>query len=636
MDRGVMASSSNFDSDDRNKYIISSGANTVSEVELTHSLRSKSSNTIYLQFSSNSQTRRKISEEFLRNPLPWRNSDLRRHLRISRLGFVSLEMTILLFYILSCEARQYIEQRLPCKSTFDTRRNLGMTSDILTAFSGLLIVVALLAACRPVSGAAAFHSAPDAVEWIAQDYAPAPAANPLKGFLPFYDAYGSAENPVKNDFPHSMEFFYVPLKNLMNGPDSFTFDTGLEPQLISISGRGHQAIFRVYLDYPGRVSGIPGFLRKGGLKVRNYPYFGNLPTLSLSPDYDDPALIATLESFIAALGERYDGDPRIGFIQIGLLGFWGEWHTWPQDGYTQETALLKAQKDPKEENWFASEETQLRILNAFDAAFDQTRILLRYPMVKSRGQEAAPYRRTVYQSVNMNIGYHDDSFAYETAFGADWYFMSRMQWRGAIDKWKTEPIGGELRPEIQLGVWLDPPSQNAENFIPSVDATHVSWLIAHSMFTSSTLRSGSDVYNRALDGARHMGYEFYVSAVRITPPASGNPLDVRIRIENNGVAPFYYDWPLELGLLDSAGNLVDHWQTVWKLTGVVLPGDPGARYTEWSDSYAGVADLPAGTYQALLRVVNPLQNGTPFAFANRLQDAGLKGWLTLGTFIIQK
>ncbi len=333
-----------------------------------------------------------------------------------------------------------------------------LTFDILTIFSGLLIVVALLVACLPVSGAAAFHSASNAAaaDWIAQDYAPAPAGNPLKGFLPFYDAYGSAENPIKSDFPHSMEFFYVPLKNLMNGPDGFTFDTGLEPQLISISRRGHQAVFRVYLDYPGRVSGIPDFLRKGGLKVRNYPYFGNLPTLSLSPDYDDPELITALESFIAAFGRRYDGDPRIGFIQIGLLGFWGEWHTWPQDGHTQETALLKSQPDPKEEDWFASEATQLRILNAFDAAFDQTRILLRYPMVKSRGQEAAPYRRTVYQSVNMDIGYHDDSFAYETAFGADWYFMSRMQWRGAIDKWKTQPIGGELRRSNCVFGWIHP------------------------------------------------------------------------------------------------------------------------------------------------------------------------------------
>src|SRR5215470_12833618 len=93
-------------------------------------------------------------------------------------------------------------------------------------------------------------------QWTALDYAPAPADNPLKGFMPFYDAYGSADTPIANDFPHSMEYFYVPLRNLMNGPDSFTFETGMEPQLQSISGRGHQAVMRVYLDYPMRTTGI--------------------------------------------------------------------------------------------------------------------------------------------------------------------------------------------------------------------------------------------------------------------------------------------------------------------------------------------------------------------------------------------
>src|SRR5689334_14302129 len=103
--------------------------------------------------------------------------------------------------------------------------------------------------------------------WQALDYAPAPADNPLKGFLPFYDAYGSADNSIANDFPHSMEYFYTPLRNVMNGMDSFTFERGVEPQLQSITSRGHQAVMRVYLDYPSRPTGIPQFLLDAGLEV---------------------------------------------------------------------------------------------------------------------------------------------------------------------------------------------------------------------------------------------------------------------------------------------------------------------------------------------------------------------------------
>src|SRR5450432_732294 len=112
-------------------------------------------------------------------------------------------------------------------------------------------------------------------QWLSLDYAPAPADNPLRGFMPFYDAYGSADTPIANDFPHSMEYAYVPLRDLMNGPNSFTFETGIEPQLQSIASRGHQAVLRVYLDYPTRVSGIPQFLLDEGLKVHPYTYFGN-------------------------------------------------------------------------------------------------------------------------------------------------------------------------------------------------------------------------------------------------------------------------------------------------------------------------------------------------------------------------
>jgi len=37
---------------------------------------------------------------------------------------------------------------------------------------------------------------------------------------------------------------------------------------------------------------------------------------------------------LPTLYQRYDGDTRIGYIQLGLLGFWGEWHTWTGDPST--------------------------------------------------------------------------------------------------------------------------------------------------------------------------------------------------------------------------------------------------------------------------------------------------------------
>mgnify|MGYP007000203299 len=96
-----------------------------------------------------------------------------------------------------------------------------------------------------------------------------------------------------------------------------------------------------------------------------------------------------LIDFIAEFVSIYDGDNRIGFIQIGLLGFWGEWHTFPHT------------------TWFPSNEFQREVIAAFDDAFNQTQILIRYPI------QDAPQRR---------IGFHDDSFAYATVGDVNWFF----------------------------------------------------------------------------------------------------------------------------------------------------------------------------------------------------------------------
>src|SRR5258708_31656303 len=330
-------------------------------------------------------------------------------------------------------------------------------------------------------------------EWTALDYAPAPADNPLKGFMPFYDAYGSADTPIANDFPHSMEYFYVPLRDLMNGPGNFTFATGMEPQLQSISSRGHQAVMRVYLDYPTRPTGIPQYLLDEGLKVHHYTFFGNSlqKTDSVSPDYDDPQLVRAMEAFIAAFGRRCDGEPRIGFIELGLIGFWGEWHTWPMDGNTQETAVLKSVPNPKVENWMPSDQTQEQIIKTYAGAFTKTRLLMRYPVLPPSGEQASPGRLIPYGSLKYNIGYHDDSFASNTLFGLDWSFMGRLEWTGGLNNWKTPPTAAELRPALQLTLSIPPPSRNdMEDFGAAVDDSHVSWLIAHSLYVSRSVVAG--------------------------------------------------------------------------------------------------------------------------------------------------
>jgi hypothetical protein len=432
-------------------------------------------------------------------------------------------------------------------------------------------------------------------------YAPVRTANPLKGFMPFMGKRGA------DAFPHSMEFFYLPLKDLMTGPESFTWGA-LDARLDEIAGRKRHAVFRIYLDYPQHDPGVPDFLRKGSdgmagtaddLVMRPYDEYGNKGR-SLSPDYSDPQLRAALVRFIQAFGARYNGDPRIGFIQIGLLGFWGEWHTFPYSG-------------GRKPEWNASLEVQEEILAAHAKAFSHTRLVVREP-------KAEFFRK-------YPIGYHDDSFAYSTLAPPDWHFQGKLIQHGETERWRTQPIGGEVRPEIQPGMWKDPSVvPEGQDFSRCVSTLHASWMLAHGAFVHQLEPAARDLAEKQ---SRQLGYEFHVSRAEIKPRSSDRATEIRLTLRNTGVAPFYYDWPLELMVIDASGQDSYTVRPEWSLAGL-LPGDPDRT---WNHSIPA-ATLPSGNYRLLLRAVNPLDGGLPLRFANTLQDADREGWLSLGSLRI--
>ena len=328
--------------------------------------------------------------------------------------------------------------------------------------------------------------------------------NPLRGFYTNYD-WGE---PVI-DFPSSLEFAYIPLSELMNGPSNFTFETGLEPRLIAAEERTHQLVLRPYIDYPNVDSGLPSFLIDK-VEMKSYSEHGG----GLSPDYDDPDLQASLFSFIEALGREYDGDSRIAVIQLGLLGFWGEWHTWPHPEF------------------FPGLEFQSEILNAYVDSFNHTLLQVRYPIA---------------DSPSLRLGFHDDSFAYSTIGDVDWYFHPSLVHNKANESWRENPIGGELRPELQRDIFDENMSDALEmqDFNLCVETTHASMLLYYQAF-SGGINTTAEREN-AEAAALSLGYTLHISNATLT---GGN---LEVFIENRGVAPFYPD--LKLQVQDGNGTI---------------------------------------------------------------------------------
>jgi hypothetical protein len=430
------------------------------------------------------------------------------------------------------------------------------------------------------------------------EYLPAPPDNPLKGFVSYPGTTG--------DFPHSMEWGYFALRDIVVGNRQYDWSP-LEQQLQNSASKGCQFWCRFYLEWPGKPNAIPHYLLEDGMAAYAWTNTNTQPfppAVNFTPDYEDGRLRRALQDFIAEFGRRYDGDPRLGFVSVGLLGTWGEWHNHPSNFL------------------FASKTVQTEVYEAYEKAFRTTKILARYPAGNSDPVYASNHER--------RLGYHDDSFAWATVHTGrredDWFFESRLRRAGALEKWRAQPIGGEVRPEVWDCLFADPscapPGQEYER---ALTVTHASLLANHGVFREQL---DPEVRSRALRAAQQLGYELYVSEAIIRASDHAPELLATLSLTNTGVAPFYYNWPVELGACTRFGQrLLQIWPTEWKLSDI----QPGQPATVWA-TRVGFPDLPEGDYKLLLRSRNPMASGRPVRFANTAQDQDLQGWLTLGEF----
>lgn len=432
--------------------------------------------------------------------------------------------------------------------------------------------------------------------WVDQVYIPdVPGIehNPMKGWMPGYKG-------INSDFPYSIDHFYMPLGDVYLGWGECDW-TDFEAELDRIVGTGSHVVTRFFIDYPNRPSAMPGFLVDGdGYQVPMYD--------DNSPHWNDDTLMVALEEFIEMFGARYDGDPRIAFIEAGLYGFWGEWHTYPEN------------------SWAMTQENKDRLLIAYDHAFDTTHIGLR------QSNHASTY------DLKMSVGYYDDSFAYNTLCTGSWCsWNGNLVPDGITDNYKYHPFAGELRPQIQNNIfeaWPNDSYSAEDNMIMEdletcIRATHLSFMKAYYLYNKIPTQTE---FENALRAHKMMGYEFFVSSLQLNADHLSN-VTVDLYIENRGVAPIYYDWEVEFAAINSSGDFMGVFGTAdWDIQ-TIFPDSAASLKTFTAPVYGN------DTYTILMRFANPLEvytdNARTLRFANEKQDSDIDGWLTLGTLTIE-
>lgn len=129
----------------------------------------------------------------------------------------------------------------------------------------------------------------------------------------------------------------------------------------------------------------------------------------------------------------------------------------------------------------------------------------------------------------MNIGYHDDSFCYregsplkgvtlpESLGGADYAQLQLGLDVGAENKWVTDSMGGEVRPEIQSSAFTSWPggSGQVDAMQACIELEHTAWKL------DQTSQSYSATDPDVAAAVREMGYDLSADTrTTPTPPAA--------------------------------------------------------------------------------------------------------------------
>ena len=423
-------------------------------------------------------------------------------------------------------------------------------------------MLGLIALTMPIFRAQAPTTLPDRVV-ISRPPGPGPTDNPLKGFASYSGKSDHHYGPV------SMAFHYVSWRELEPNEGDYRFDAMEAKYWQTDLAQDKPIIFRVFLDYPGRPSGLPDWLIQKGVEMRSY----RRDPIGRSPDYDNPDLRDHLLKLINALGQRYDNNPRVAYLEVGFLGHWGEWHTYPQ------------------KELFANQETQSLVINAMRQAFPHKQLMARY------GD---------YQSCRLPwLGFHDDLFPDDTLDGVSWHFLPRMVRGGTDSNWKVAPIGGEMVPRA-AEKWL---GEGWETTQRAVRDGHFTWLGPYNPAASDS--TDPDFNARRLQLIQMLGYQFSWETVTFPKQLRARGLfKFALAGRNDGVAPFYYPWKVRFALMDGNNDIREQWDSHVD----IRQWQPG-RFAMVTQT---MPNLEPGPYRLAVGIIDPWRQIPAIKFANDL------------------
>lgn len=428
--------------------------------------------------------------------------------------------------------------------------------------------------------------------------------NPGMGVASFHDGYG--QKPTLAQYPDTgfeyERFYWSELE-----PQEGVYNFALIDNAFAVAAR-HQPAMNVglrfmALDEPLTGSKIPAWLIAKGIKgqwVENHKTF--------VPDLSDPTFIAYAQKLIGAMGKRYDGNPELAFIDIGMVGSWGEWHN---SNFPDVPKLL-------------DKYTPAQLNRYVDMHFDSFPKTPKVMLISGGDSLAWASRRSA--------GWRADCWGDWRNFSAEWSHMrddypqrlaaAQAAEPGFNDSWKRAPVSLEICG--YMTEW-----QTVQHYTRAeVQATFDWALQQHASTLNIKSRPIPTEYRDIVDKALlRIGYRYRVSKLTFdTPLQIGQPLTLTVNWRNDGVAPAYLAYPVQWRVVNAAGTTVLKQKTQDDIRRW-LPGDIQSRVV-----LALPATLPAGNY-SLQTAITDAQGAPRVQLANKGKTTD--GWYQMATFAIR-
>lgn len=248
-----------------------------------------------------------------------------------------------------------------------------------------------------------------------------------------------------------------------------------------------------------------------------------------APVWDDPIYLQAAKDFAKALAEKYDGDPRIEYIDIRTFGEWGEWHTSHMLG-----SVMPADSVLKD------------MLDYYASVFKKTQLVL-----PSNG-----FGDVYTHALDLGITKRDDGF-----IGIPGRPDTLLRAYNANLPTIAENIAG-YRTMLTYDDLIPGGSQKwtAKRWVDAITTAHLTYYVL-----DQDNDCGYYFYkdNKALADSmsKVIGYNFTVTQaelVTVATPASGNATDItsmlNVTVKNTGVAPCFFDIYMVAEFVDSTGK----------------------------------------------------------------------------------